>query len=278
MKPGIVTDSTCDLPKYLIDEYGIQVVPSILVLDGREYVDGAGFSRDDFYKLLPDLKSPPTTAAPSIGEFSKCYQKLFDAGCDTVISIHAAGTLTAIIDTARQAARDFDDRITVVDSGSLSLGLGFQVLAAAELEDADLEAALSAVASARRRLQLFAALDSMEYVRRSGRVQGTLALLGSLLNVKPLIELKDGEVKAGGVVRTARQANDRMDAFLRSAGQLERLAILHTGAEARARAFLNRIMSEVSQSLPRDILMINATTVIGTHIGPGALGFAAIIK
>jgi DegV family protein with EDD domain len=152
------------------------------------------------------------------------------------------------------------------------------VLAAAGDEDADLDSALSAVASARRRLQLFAALDSMEYVRRSGRVQGTLALLGSLLNVKPLIELKDGEVKANGVVRTARQANDRMDAFLRSAGQLERLAILHTGAEARARAFLTRIMSEVSQSLPRDILMINATTVIGTHIGPGALGFAAVIK
>jgi DegV family protein with EDD domain len=278
MKPGIVTDSTCDIPQYLIEQHGIEVVPSILILDGKEYVDEGGFGRDEFYKLLPDLKVPPTTSTPSIGEFAKCYQKLLNEGCDHIISIHAAGTLTTIINTARRAAQEFDDRILVVDSLSLSLGLGFQVLAAAESEESEPEAALAAIESTRRRLRLFAALDSMEYLRRSGRVQNTIALLGSLLNVKPLIEVCDGDVKASGVVRTTRQANEHMAAFLKSAGRLERLAILHTGAEARAREFLNRIMSEISQSLPRDILMINATTVIGTHIGPNGLGFAAIRK
>jgi DegV family protein with EDD domain len=275
MKPGIVTDSTCDIPQTLLEELGIEMVPSILILDGREYPDGGGFARDEFYKLLPNLKTPPTTATPSIGDFSKCYEKLFQQGSDRILSIHAAGTLTTILNTARQAAQDFDSRVTVVDSLSLSLGLGFQVLAAAECEG-PMEAALAAVESTRKRLQLFVALDSMEYLRRSGRVQGTLALLGSLLNVKPLIELSGGEVKASGVVRTTRQANERIHAFLRSAGKLERLAILHTGAEARAREFLNQAMSDISQSLPRDILMINATTVIGTHIGPNGLGFAAI--
>jgi DegV family protein with EDD domain len=275
MKPGIVTDSTCDIPQALLEEHGIEVVPSILILDGREYPDGGGFARDEFYKLLPNLKTPPTTATPSIGDFAKCYEKLFHQGCDRILSIHAAGTLTTILNTARQAAQDFDDRVMVVDSLSLSLGLGFQVLAAAESEG-PLEAALAAVESTRSRLQLFVALDTMEYLRRSGRVQGTIGLLGSLLNVKPLIELNDGEVKACGVVRTTGQANDRIAAFLRSAGKLERLAILHTGAEARARELLNRAMSEISQSLPRDILMINATTVIGTHIGPNGMGFAAI--
>jgi DegV family protein with EDD domain len=211
-----------------------------------------------------------------MGEFARRYQKLLNEGCDHILSIHAAGTLTTILNTARRAAQEFDGRIVVVDSLSLSLGLGFQVLAAAEAEEPSLEAALAAIESTRRWLQLFAALDSMEYVRRSGRVQGALALLGSLLNVKPLIEVSNGEVKASGVVRTTRQANERMAAFLKSAGRLERLAILHTGAEARAREFLIRIMSEVSQSLPREILMINATTVIGAHIGPNGLGFAAI--
>jgi DegV family protein with EDD domain len=276
MKPGIVTDSTCDIPQYLIEQHGIEVVPSILIMDGREYVDGGGSARDQFYKLLPDLRNPPTTSTPSIGEFARCYQKLFNQGCDHIISIHAAGTLTTIINTARRAAQEFGGRIVVLDSLSLSLGLGFQVLAAAEVEDPSLEAALAAIESTRRRLRLFAALDSMEYVHRSGRVEGAIALLGSLLNVKPLIEVSDGEVKARGVVRTTRQANEHMATFLKSAGKLERLAILHTGAEARAREFLNGIMSEVSQSLPREILMINATTVIGAHIGPNGLGFAAV--
>jgi len=276
MKTGIVTDSTCDIPQYLVEKLGIEVVPSILILDGKEYADGGGFAGDEFYKLLPNLKIPPTTSTPSMGEFARRYQKLLNEGCDHILSIHAAGTLTTILNTARRAAQEFDGRIVVVDSLSLSLGLGFQVLAAAEAEEPSLEAALAAIESTRRRLQLFAALDSMEYVRRSGRVQGALALLGSLLNVKPLIEVSNGEVKASGVVRTTRQANERMAAFLKSAGRLERLAILHTGAEARAREFLIRIMSEVSQSLPREILMINATTVIGAHIGPNGLGFAAI--
>jgi DegV family protein with EDD domain len=276
MKPGIVTDSTCDIPQYLIEQHGIEVVPSILIMDGREYVDGGGPARDQFYKLLPDLKNPPSTSTPSIGEFARCYQNLFNQGCDHIISIHAAGSLTTILNTARRAAQEFDGRIVVLDSLSLSLGLGFQVLAAAQVEESSLEAALAAIESTRRRLRLFAALDSMEYVRRSGRVEGAIALLGSLLNVKPLVEVSEGEVKASGVVRTTRQANEHMAAFLKAAGKLERLAILHTGAEARAHEFLNRIMSEVSQSLPREILMINATTVIGAHIGPNGLGFAAV--
>ena len=278
MKPGIVTDSTCDLPQYIIKEYGIEVVPSILIVNGREYPDGDGFARDEFYKRLPQLKAQATTATPSIGEFAKCYQKLFDEGCDHIISIHAAGALTTIVNTARQAAQDYAGRVTVLDSLSLSLGLGFQVLAAAENMEMGLEAALAAIESTRRRLKLFAVLDSVEYVRRSGRIPGTMALLGSLLSIKPLVEVSGGQVRAISIVRTTRQANERMTALLKSAGKLERLAILHTGAEARARELLNKAMLEVSQSLPRDILMINATPVIGTHIGPNGLGFAAIRK
>jgi DegV family protein with EDD domain len=278
MKLGIVTDSTCDLPQYIVEEYGIEVVPSILIVDGREYPDGGGLGRDEFYKSLPQLKTKATTATPSIGEFARRHQKLFNEGCEHIISIHAAGALTTIVNTARQAAQEFAGRVTVLDSLSLSLGLGFQVLAAAENMDRGLEAALSAIESTRRRLQLFAALDSVEYVRRSGRIPGTIALLGSLLSIKPLIEVSAGQVRAITIVRRSRQANERLAVLLKSAGNLERLAILHTGVEARAREFLNKAMLEVSQSLPRDILMINATPVIGTHIGPNGLGFAAIRK
>jgi DegV family protein with EDD domain len=141
-----------------------------------------------------------------------------------------------------------------------------------------LRAALDAVESTRRRLHVSAALDTMEYMKRSGRVPATVAILGSLLSIKPLIELTNGEVKAMGAVRTTQQANERMARFLLEGGPLEKLAIMHTGAEPRARQFLNELMEKSSQSVPRDILMVNVTTVIGTHVGPNGLGFAAVRK
>jgi len=278
MKLGIVTDSTSDVPKYLIDQYELEVVPSILIIDGKEYADGIGISREDFYRRLPSLRTQPTTAAPSIGDFSTRYDSLLTRGCDHILSIHAAGALTTIINSARQAAKDFPEKITIMDSLSLSLGLGFQVIAAAEAAEDGLGAALNAIESTRKRLHVFAALDTMENLRRSGRVPGAVAMLGSLLSIKPLIELTSGEVKAIGAVRTTKQANERMLKFLLEGGALERMAILHTGAEPRAREFLNTLMQKASQSVPRDILMVNVTTVIGTHVGPNGLGFAAVRK
>ena len=278
MKLGIVTDSTCDIPKYLIDQHELEVVPSLLVLDGKEYADGIGISREDFYKRLPSLQTQPTTAAPSIGDFAAPYERLLARGCDHILSIHAAGSLTTIINSARQAAHDFPDKITIVDSLSLSLGLGFQVIAAAEAAENGLQAALHAIESTRKRLHVFAALDTMENLKRSGRVPGVVAALGSILSIKPLIELVNAEVKAIGAVRTTKQGNERMLKLLLDGGTLERLAILHTGAEIRAKEFLNTVMQQASQAVPRDILMVNVTTVIGTHVGPNGLGFASVRK
>ena len=166
----------------------------------------SGISREEFYTRLPDFKSPPTTAAPSIGEFQTRYQKLFDHGCDHIISIHPAVQLTAIVNSARQAAQDFGDKVTCLDSGSLSLGLGFQVLAAAEMAESGLKSALDAIESTRKRLTVNAALDTMEYLKRSGRVPGLAAALGGILSIKPMIELLNGEVKPTGPDRTRSRA------------------------------------------------------------------------
>ncbi len=278
MKLGLVTDSTCDLPADLIQRFGIEVVPTILVIEGQQYADGEGIRRDDFYARLPAMKIFPTTAAPSIGEFSTRYLRLLEAGCDHILSIHAASQLTAICSIAGQAANDFPNKITVVDSGSLSLGIGFQALAAAEAAEAgaDTVTALAAIADTRRRLHVFAALDTMDYLRRSGRVPAAITFLGGMLNIKPLVEITDGQLKPVGAVRTTSQADARMATFLKAGLPLERLAILHTGAESRARNFLARLMDESRRELPRDILMVNVTTVIGAHVGPNGLGFAAV--
>jgi DegV family protein with EDD domain len=278
MKLGIVTDSTSDLPAYLIEEHGIQVVPSVLVLEGREYKDGIGITREEFYERLPSLRTSPTTAAPSIGDFLSPYQTLLDAGCDHILSIHASAKLTAILNNARQAAQELPGKITCVDSGSLSMGLGFQVLAAAEEAESGLRSALEAVESTRRRLQVYAALDTMEYLKRSGRIPGLVANLGGLLSIKPMVELMGGEAKPIGAVRTNRQADERMLKFLLEMGEMERLAILHTNAEPRARDLLTELMNTVRMSVPRDILFVNVTAVIGTHLGPNGIGFAAVRK
>ncbi len=278
MKIGIVTDSTADIPSYLIEQHEIHVVPTILVLEGKEYADGIGISREEFYKRLPSLQTPPTTAAPSLGDFATPYETLLAQGCDHIISIHAASQLTTIVNVARQAAKEFPDQVTCIDSGSLSLGLGFQVLAAAEESETGLRSALEAIESARKRLQVSAALDTMEYLKRSGRVPGAVAALGGLLSIKPMIELKNGEVKPIGAVRTTKQADERILNFLLGLGEMERLAILHTNAEPRAKQLLNELMNRVRKSIPRDILFVNVTAVIGTHLGPNGLGFAAVKK
>ncbi|HAV78085.1 MAG TPA: hypothetical protein DCX53_12115 [Anaerolineae bacterium] len=278
MKIGIVTDSTSDIPAHIAEQLGIEVVPSILIIDGKEYEDGKGITREDYYNRLPSLQTAPTTAAPSIGDFSTRYDSLITRECDHILSIHAAGTLTAIVNSARQAAQEFPDKITVIDSTSLSLGLGFQVLAAAEAAEDGLDAAVAAVEATRKRLHVTAALDTMEYLKRSGRVPAAVTFFGGMLKIKPVVELSDGRIKPIGALRTTKQASERMLNLLLEGGDMQRLAILHTNAEPRAKELLKKLMMQASQSVPRDILMVNVTTVIGTHVGPNGLGFAAVRK
>jgi fatty acid-binding protein DegV len=118
----------------------------------------------------------------------------------------------------------------------------------------------------------------MEFLRRSGRVPAAVTIVGGMLSIKPIIELVNGQVKIMAAVRTTSQASERMAGFLKPNLPLERLAIMHTGAEARARAFLHQLMNEVSMQLPREIILVNATAVIGAHLGPNGLGFASVRK
>ena len=218
MKIGIVTDSTSDLPADLIQEHGLEVIPTILILNGKEYADGEGISREEFYMRLPDMETPPTTAAPSIGEFTARYKKLFQKGYDHVLSIHAAHQLTAknMLPEAR---------IEIINSRSLAMALGFQVLAAAEAVELGYPAAVEALETTRHHIKVFAALDTMKNLRQSGRVPYAVGALGGLLSIKPVIELAEGVVKPIGVVRTTKQADKRMAALMKSCDMMEQLAI-----------------------------------------------------
>ena len=276
MTIAIVTDSTADIPDHLAEECQISVVPNTIVIDGKSMLDGKDISREEYYNRLPTMKMQPTTATSSSGMYQELYDKLFEQGASHILSIHAPRLLSGIFGAASAAAQAFGDRIQVIDSGQVTLGLGFQVLAAAQaaLQGSSLEAILARLESVRQRARVFAMLDTLEYVQRSGRVSWTRARIGTLLNLKPFVEVRDGQVLSMGETRTRRKGIDHLRELLYRLGPLERLAILHTNAEQDARQFL----SSLEMDVPADPLVVNITTVIGTHTGPNGLGFAAVIQ
>ena len=276
MTIAIVTDSTADLSPDLLSVYGIHSVPAVLILDGQEFTDGQGITREQFYQLLPAMHTPPTTATPSSGTFEETYRRLLEQGVQHIISIHPPILLSGIFNAALIAAKKFGARVTVVDSGYVTLGMGFQAIAAAEaaLLGKTLDEVISKIADIRRRTHLVAMLDSLEYIRRSGRVSWARASLGTLLQIKPFISLKDGEVLRFGEARTRRKGIERLYASLKKLGSLERLAILHTNAENEAR----QMVAEFTQQVKTQPLVVNVTSIIGTHVGPNALGFVAVVE
>jgi len=276
MRIAIVTDSTCDIPIDLVERLDITVVPNILIIDGESIQDDPSFYRQDFYTRLPTMSSLPTTATTSSGTYNAVYERLFRQGYEKIVSLHAARSLSGIINAASVAAQSFSERVLVIDSQQVSLGLGFQVLAAAEAATRGLEiASISAkIGDVRRRLRLVAMLDTLEYVRRSGRVSWARASLGSLLNLKPFIELRDGNVYRIGETRTRNKGIARLLEMMESLGPLENLAILHTNAESEA----SQLVEIMRPRVATPPMLVHVTTVIGTHVGPNGLGFVSVTR
>lgn len=275
---ALVTDSTADIPEDLVNKYNIHVVPNILILNGQSHDDGVDITREEFYNLLPGMKIPPTTATASSGTYEELYKRLFSTGAKYIISLHAASTLSGIYNAARLAATSFKNHIYVFDSQQVTLGLGFQVLTAAEAisKGTPQEKVIEIIQNLRPRARVFAMLDTLEYVRRSGRVSWARARFGNLLNFKPFVELVEGKVLSLGETRTRRRGVDRLKELLLAQGALENLAILHTNAEAEAHQFWADVKDNFQPSIVP--LVVNVTTIIGVHIGPNGLGFATIVK
>jgi DegV family protein with EDD domain len=275
---AIVTDSTADIPESLTSEYEIHVVPNFMVIDGRGVEDGRGITREAFYSILPKMDQVPTTATPSTGTFEKLYAELLAGGAKDIVSLHAASTLSGIYNAAHLAGSLFNGRVHVLDSGQLTLGLGFQVLAAAEtaVKGATLDKVLEAAKNVCSRARVVAMLDTLEYVRRSGRVSWARARLGDFLSIKPFIEVKNGKVLSIGEARTRHKGIERLKSLLINQGPLERLAVLHTNAEADARQIIEDLKHQLVLSVPP--MVVNITTIIGVYTGPNGLGFASVQK
>lgn len=277
MAAKIVTDSTCDLPQRVIDSHQITVVPLHINVGEQSYLDGIDLSRRDFYTQLPDYPAPPTTAAPGPGRFAQAYQRLADGGAAEILSIHVSVSLSTTLNSARLGAQQATGaNVTVFDSRQLSLGTGLLVQTAARLAAEGLAVAdiLPRLEEQILRTHLAAALDTMEFLRRSGRVNSLVAGLGSMLQIKPLLKMYNGEAGSERV-RTRKKALRRVIELMEEAAPLEQAALLHTNAPEDA----ERLRQTVAHLLPAgDVLSVNVTPIIGAHIGPGAVGFVGISK
>ena len=273
----IATDSTCDLPKEIIRKYGIAVVPLYIHAGGQVYQDGVDISRREFYQRLPSFRPAPTTAVPSPEVFRQAYEGLAAEGTTEILSIHIAVKLSSMVEIARESARETDAaRVMVFDSRQLSLGMGFEVLAAAEAaaERRSLKDILSTLEEQIARTHVFAALDTLEFLRRSGRMNFALSMIGSLLRIKPILKMYDGNPTAERV-RTRDGAVRRLIEMLLEFGPYEKAALLYSAAADRAQALLE----EVRDLLPAgEVWMEEINPVLGVHIGPGVIGFACISK
>lgn len=273
---AIVTDSTADIPDKILQAYDIHMVNNYVVIDGKSLEDRKEIGREEFYTTLPSMKSTPTTATAPPAIYQDLYSRLFSEGKDFILSIHASSLLSGIFSAASTAAGQFYNKVRVIDSMNISMGLGFQVIAAAEAvrAGANLESVLALLQDIRSRIKVVAMLDTLEYIHRSGRVSWARARLGNLLRIKPFLEVLNGQVLSLGEVRTYQKGINRLIELMRKFSPFERLAVLHTNAEYQA----SLLLDEIKELLPAQTFLVNVTTVIGSHAGPNGLGFAAVLK
>ncbi len=271
---SIVTDSTSDIPPDIARDLNITVIPVHVIFGEESFDDGLTITREEFYRRLKTSKVLPTTSTPSPGEFADVYQRLGGE----IVSIHVAAKWSSLFSVAQLSASQVPDaRIAFFDSGKLAMGLGWQVILAARAAQQGRSTAeiLQILQAAKQRVHLFAALDTLEYLRRSGRVNAFLARFGQLLSIKPIIDVGDGEVSMVDRVRSRHAAIDRVREMTYDLGPLQSLAVLHTANYETARA----LADEFAQTIPNlrePIIVCEATTAVGTHVGPNGIGIAAV--
>jgi DegV family protein with EDD domain len=273
---ALVTDSTCDIPDELLDKYQITTVPLYVIWGDEQLRDGVDIDQETFFTRLPDDPIHPKTSQPTPGDFARTIEKL-DAREVLVITLSKA--LSGTHESACQARDELDVPVRVVDSYSLSMGLGWQVLAAARAREqgADIQGMIAAAERVRAETSLLLTVDTLEYLHRGGRIGAAAKLLGSVIQLKPLLTIdhSDGTLQPVEKVRTRKRALQRI-----VEGTFERIdptqpthaGILHGAAPEDARKLMHQVMERCERAEP---IVAAITPVLGVHGGPGTVGIAA---
>ena len=270
----IVTDSSCDLPDNLISEMNIKIVPLKIRFGDTEFVDRVELTTDQFWEKCQASDELPSTAAPSPGAFVEEFQNAADEGATGVVAIILSGELSATIEAAQQAAQLVKDEIEVrvIDSRTVTLGLGSVVMGAASAANsgANIEEVAAIASDSVNRTQVHAALDTLENLRKGGRIGAAGSLLGSMLSIKPLIEVRNGVVEPAGKQRTRGKALSYLVGVVeQNADQIEQIFVTHAACDD-VDSFLEQVRSVVSV----EVLVGEVGPVVGAHAGIGTIGVA----
>ena len=267
----IITDSGCDLPDEVFARHQVEVVGLTVRFGDTAYVDRTDLTVDQFWEMLIGGDVTPQTAAPSVGQFSDAFTRLAEEGADGIVVLCMSSAISATHRSATLAAEAFDTiPVRVIDSRLVSGALGLAVIETAERAAAgdDIDTVAAVAGDACEAISLYAALDTLEYLRRGGRIGSAAAFVGGLLDVKPIISFEVGEVTAAGRVRTRKRALDDVLGHLRDLGdRVQRLGVIHSEA-----GDLEDFLAEIRTIRDEDPLVIRIGPIVGTHAGPGAIG------
>ena len=277
-KIAIVTDSTAYLPKEYLDRYHITTVPQVLIWEDQVYEDGVDIQPDEFYQRLSTAKVLPTTSQVSVINMQKAFTGLLEAGYQ-VLGLFLSGKLSGTLQSAiqgRETLSSGKDQVAIMDSNSTSMAMGFQVLAVARAaaEGASLNECQALAKKARDCTGIYFVVDTLEFLHRGGRIGGAQRLLGTALNLKPILAVQDGKVEAMERIRTKAKAIDRLIEIIaeQTVGKTPvRLASLHANAPDEARDILERATQLIN---PLESIFTSLSPVVGSHTGPGTLGLA----
>lgn len=270
----VVTDSTADLPPDLVARWGIVVVPLYVHFGEESFRDGMDLSLEAFLERLARGEHP-TTSQPSVGAFKRAFQQLA-AGGGEVISLHLASSLSGTCEAAMLAADQADGRVVVVDTGLFSMALGWLVLAAVRAARAGctLDEIVALVEEMKGRIFVPALLEDLEALRRGGRIGRVRQVAGSLLNIRPIITVREGEVLLLERVRTRRAGLRRLVEMVAAAGPLEQVAVVHAGVPQLA----EQVADALAPVFPREQMLVTAAgQVTIAHVGAGAVGVAYVV-
>jgi DegV family protein with EDD domain len=266
----IVTDSACDLTDDEATSLGIEVVPLSIRFGSDEFEDRSELSAEAFYEKMDQRSELPETAAPSPGRFEAAFRRQAEAGADAVVCINLSSDLSATMAAAENAARAIGDDldVRVVDSKSITAGLGTQVLLAAQraADGASADEVVALVEDLRARTHVFGCLDTLENLKKGGRIGGAQAMLGSLLSIKPMIDISTGVVEEAGKHRTRKKSLEALREKVRSSGKVEHLAIMHGMAPDVD------VMAKLLDEDGYDYRLGHIGAVIGSHGGPRVVG------
>lgn len=272
---AVVTDSTACLTPDLLSSTGVRVVPIHVLVDGRTFLDGVDISSDEVAAALSAFKAV-STAKPTPQEFLDAYAAAADAGAESILSVHLSAALSGTYDAARLAARDAPVPVQVVDSRTIAMGLGFAALDAARAvaEGADLPGATAVAERTAASSRVLFYVDTLEFLRRGGRIGKASAWLGGALRVKPLLHVLDGEVAPLEKARTANRALGRLaDLAVQAAdGRPAQVAVQHLDAPQRAEEMAARLREQ----LHTDVIVCEVGAVMGVHVGPGLVAVAVV--